>query len=300
MPPWTWSHTTTTSFLPSLSDELILGRRQNASSICGSLGFSEQGKSVELVQYSVEDAVAVITLNRPPVNALNPEFIAEIDEAVGLAEATEIRAVIITGSPHFAAGADITGFQKAFDSGAKDRQASGLAETVDRLENLAKPTIAAVYGFALGGGLELAMGADFRYLAESAKVGQPEILLGIIPGAGGTQRLARLVGPQRCKELCMTGRQVGAEEAESIGIADKVVPDDELLDVARTDAARFAKGPTLAYAAVKRSVSRGSDRTLAEGLAIEAEQFSKVFGSQDARTGVAAFLAKEKPSFTGT
>lgn len=254
---------------------------------------------MEFVEYSRQDAVAIITLNRPPVNALNPTLIADIEEAVSHAEDDAVRAVVITGAPHFAAGADITGFQKAFDDGAPDRQASGLTETVARLENLAKPTIAAVHGFALGGGLELAMGADFRYLAEGAKVGQPEILLGIIPGAGGTQRLARLVGPQRCKELCMTGRQVGADEALTLGIADKVVADGDLLDVALADAAKFATGPTQAQAAVKRAVSRGFDRPLAEGIAIESEQFSKVFRSDDARIGVAAFLAKKKPDFTG-
>jgi enoyl-CoA hydratase/carnithine racemase len=255
---------------------------------------------MELVEYSVEDAVALITLNRPPVNALNPALISDISEAVALASDDAVRAVIITGTPHFAAGADITGFQKAFDEGAQDRQASGLTEAVAALENLAKPTIAAIHGFALGGGLELAMGADFRYLAEGARVGQPEILLGIIPGAGGTQRLARLVGPQRCKELCMTGRQVTADEALTIGIADRVVPDDDLLNVAFADARKFAAGPTQAYTAVKRAVSDGFDRPLPEGLEIEAEEFAKVFRSTDARVGVAAFLAKEKPEFTGT
>jgi enoyl-CoA hydratase/carnithine racemase len=255
---------------------------------------------VEFVDYSVEGGVAVITLNRPPVNALNNEMIADIDDAVGMAEATEVRSVVVTGAPHFAAGADITGFQKTFESGGDERQASGLSETIARLANLEKPTIAAINGFALGGGLELAMGADFRYMAESAKVGQPEILLGIIPGAGGTQRLARLVGLQRCKELCMTGRQVKAEEALSIGIADKVVPDDELLDVAMNDAAAFALGPTQAYTAVKRAVSRGFDQPLEEGLAIEAEQFARAFASNDAKVGVAAFLSKEKPDFSGT
>lgn len=254
---------------------------------------------MELVEYSVKDAVAVITLNRPPVNALNPAMISDIDEAVLLAEDDAVRAVIITGAPHFAAGADITGFQKAFDQGAEDRQASGLTEVVAKLENLAKPTIAAVRGFALGGGLELAMGADFRYLAEGARVGQPEILLGLIPGAGGTQRLARLVGPQRCKELCMTGRQVKADEALALGIADRVVADDDLIDVAHADALSFASGPTQAYAAVKLAVSQGFDLPLVAGLAIESEQFSKVFRSKDARIGVAAFVAKEKPEFTG-
>ncbi|MDK1009485.1 MAG: enoyl-CoA hydratase/isomerase family protein [Actinomycetota bacterium] len=254
---------------------------------------------MELVEYSVQEGVAVITLNRPPVNALNSQLIADIDEAVGFAEDSEVRAVVITGAPHFAAGADITGFQKTFDAGGTERQASGLADAIARLANLEKPVIAAINGFALGGGLEIAMGADFRYLAESAKVGQPEILLGIIPGAGGTQRLSRLVGPQRCKELCFTGRHVKADEALAIGIADKVAKDEELMELAMKDAAAFAAGPTQAYAAVKRAVSRGFDRPVEEGLAIEAEQFARAFASQDARIGVAAFLAKEKPEFTG-
>jgi enoyl-CoA hydratase/carnithine racemase len=255
---------------------------------------------VELVDYALEGAVAVITLNRPPVNALNPELIADIDAAVALAEAPEVRAVVITGSPHFAAGADITGFQRAFESGAEERQATGLSEAVLRLENLPKPTIAAINGFALGGGLELAMGADFRYLATSAKVGQPEILLGIIPGAGGTQRLARIVGPQRCKEMCLTGRHITADEAHAIGLADKVADDDDALGLALADAKRMATGPTVAYGAVKRAVMRGFDRTLEEGLAIEAEQFARVFTTTDARIGVKAFLDKERPDFTGS
>ena len=255
---------------------------------------------MELVDYALDGAVAVITLNRPPVNALNPELIADIDAAVAMAEAPEVRAVVITGSPHFAAGADITGFQRAFESGAEERQATGLSEAVLRLENLPKPTIAAINGFALGGGLELAMGADFRYLGHSAKVGQPEILLGIIPGAGGTQRLARIVGPQRCKELCLTGRHVGAEEAHAIGLADKVADDDDALGLALADARAMATGPTVAYGAVKRAVMRGFDRTLEEGLAIEAEQFARVFTTTDARIGVKAFLDKERPDFTGT
>jgi enoyl-CoA hydratase/carnithine racemase len=255
---------------------------------------------VDLVDYSVKDRVAIISLNRPPVNALNTELISDIEEAVGLAELPEVRAVVITGAPHFAAGADITGFQKTFESGGDERQASGLSEAIARLANLEKPTIAAINGFALGGGLELAMGADFRYMAETAKVGQPEILLGIIPGAGGTQRLARLIGPQKTKELCMTGRHVRADEALSLGIADKVAPDEGLVELAMVDAAAFSLGPTQAYAAVKRAVSRGFDQPLEEGLAIEAEQFARAFASRDAKVGVAAFLGKEQPKFSGS
>ncbi|MCL1692131.1 MAG: enoyl-CoA hydratase-related protein [Actinomycetia bacterium] len=252
-----------------------------------------------LVEYTVTDAVARITLNRPPVNALNAELIADIGAAVEQAAAPDVRAVVITGSPHFAAGADITGFQASFDGDGDVDLAGDLASVVKSLEDLEKPTIAAINGFALGGGFELAMGADFRYLADDARVGQPEILLGIIPGAGGTQRLPRLVGYQRALKMCLTGRQIGAEEALTLGLADKVVSSDELSEAAMDDAVRFAAGPTAAYAAVKRSVARGLGVSLERGLEIEAAEFAGVFGTNDARIGVAAFLAKGKPDFTG-
>ena len=254
---------------------------------------------MSLVDYTVTGAVAQITLNRPPVNALNSELIADIDAAIALAEDPTIRAVVINGTKHFAAGADITGFQASFEAGDQDRQASGLTETVAALEALEKPTIAAITGYALGGGLELSMGADFRYLGEGARVGQPEVKLGLLPGAGGTQRLARIVGPQRCKEICMTGRQVDANEALAIGLADKVAPDDEVLELALNDARRYAKGPTRAYTAIKTAVREGYDQSLVGGIAVEADQFANTFRTDDARIGVAAFLAKEKPDFTG-
>jgi enoyl-CoA hydratase/carnithine racemase len=254
---------------------------------------------VEFVDYTVDGTIATITLDRPPMNALNGSVIAELAEAFDTATDGGVRAVVLTGTTHFAAGADITGFQTSFDAGDRDRQASGLAEAVAALETLQKPTIAVVTGYALGGGLELSMGADFRYLGEGARVGQPEVELGLIPGAGGTQRLARIVGPQRCKEICMTGRQVDAHEALAIGLADKVAPDDEVLELAMEDALRYAAGPTQAYAAIKTAIREGYDLSLAGGIAIEAEQFSNAFRSDDARIGVGAFLAKEKPEFTG-
>jgi len=254
---------------------------------------------VGLVEYTVSDAVARITLNRPPVNALNAELITDIGAALGQAAAPDVRAVVITGSPHFAAGADITEFQAAFESDGKADLASDLGSVVKQLEDLEKPTIAAVNGFALGGGFELAMGADFRYLADDARVGQPEILLGIIPGAGGTQRLPRLVGYQRALKMCLTGRQVGAEEALTLGLADKVVASDELGEAAMADALRFAAGPTAAYAAVKRAIAGGLGVSLEQGLEIETAEFAGVFETGDARRGVAAFLSKGAPDFTG-
>ena len=255
--------------------------------------------AVSLVEYVVDGAVAVITLNRPPVNALNGELIGDIEAATGRAADEAIRAVVITGNRHFAAGADITRFVDAFDGDGAEPQASGLAATVRQLEQLQKPVIAAITGYALGGGLELAMGADFRYLAEDAKVGQPEILLGIIPGAGGTQRLQRLIGYQAAKELNMSGRHVAADEALALGIADKVLPVDELLDVAKADAARWAEGPTKAYAAVKQAMGGGFGRPIDEAMEVERDAFNACFATSDAKAGILAFVNKEKADFTG-
>lgn len=252
-----------------------------------------------LVELSRDGAVALVTLNRPPVNALDQQLSQELTQAFRECADPAIRAVVVTGDPHFAAGADITGFKTAFESGTDDELAGALTEAIWALESLEKPTIAAIQGFALGGGLELAMGADFRYLAEDAKVGQPEILLGLIPGAGGTQRLPRLVGYQVAKELVYSGRHVGAEEAQAIGLADKVVAADELLEVAMADAAKWAEGPTRALAAAKRALNRGWGQPMVQALEIEAAEFANAFATEDAREGVTAFLEKRKPTFTG-
>ncbi len=254
---------------------------------------------MSLVHYSIEGAVALVSLNRPPVNALNSALIANIDEALAKAADAEIRAVVVTGSPHFAAGADIKRFVAAFEAGGEEPIASELGAVIRRLERLEKPTVAAISGFALGGGLELAMGCDFRYLGEGAKVGQPEVLLGIIPGAGGTQRLQRIVGYQRAKELVMTGRQVGAEEALAIGLADRVVPDDELLAVTMEDASKWAEGPTKAYAAIKRGMGESLGRSIEDALEGERAEFNDAFATEDARTGILAFVNKEEAEFKG-
>lgn len=254
---------------------------------------------MSLVETSRQGAVALVTLNRPPVNALSSDLSDELLQVFNRCADPDIRAVVVTGEPHFAAGADITGFQAAFESGVDDVLAGALAKAIWALESLDKPTIAAVRGFALGGGLELAMGADFRYLADDAKVGQPEIMLGLIPGAGGTQRLPRIVGYQVAKELVYSGRHVGAEEAQALGLADKVVAPDELLEVALADAAQWAEGPTKALAAAKRALNRGWGQDMELALEIEAAEFAAAFGTEDAREGVAAFLGKRKPTFTG-
>lgn len=253
---------------------------------------------MSLVEFTVEDGVGIIRLNRPPVNALSAALVSDINDAVGEAEHPSLRAAVITGSDHFAAGADIKEFAEVLESGHKDELAAGLSAVATRLERLDKPTIAAVTGFALGGGLELAMGADFRYLGESARVGQPEIALGIIPGAGGTQRLARLVGYQRAKQLVMSGRMVDAAEALAIGIADKVLADEEVRSVAVADARDWAQGPTLAYAAAKRAMNAGFG--VAAGLESEITEFQALFTTRDAREGVQAFIDKRDANFTGT
>jgi enoyl-CoA hydratase/carnithine racemase len=253
----------------------------------------------DLVEYTLEGAVALVRLNRPPVNALSEDLSEALVSALERAAAPEVRAVVLTGKPHFAAGADIKGFQAAYDAGVKENLASALSVAIDALAHLAKPVIAAVHGYALGGGLELAMGADFRYLADDAEVGQPEIRLGLIPGAGGTQRLQRLVGQPKAREMIYTGRFVGAEEAAAIGLADKVAPSEQVLDLALADATALAAGPTPALAAAKRAINQGWGRPLPEALAIEAEAFAGAFWSADAQEGVAAFLEKRAAVFTG-
>ncbi len=256
---------------------------------------------MSMVEYSVEGAVAVVRLNRPPVNALSLELSTELNEVFARAEDPGVRAVIVTGQPHFAAGADIKGFQSAHDSGKMtDDLASELVDAIWRLEALPKPTIAAIFGYALGGGLELSMGCDFRYLAEDAQVGQPEIKLGIIPGAGGTQRLARLIGFQKAKEVVFSGRFVPAPEALEMGLADKVFPSDELLDRAMEDTQRWAKGPTVALGAAKRALIGGLGLHLREAMEVERRAFLDCFWSDDAREGVEAFIEKRRATFGGT
>lgn len=254
---------------------------------------------MELVSYDTEGAVGIIELKRPPVNALSGALADDLDQAVAEAGASAVRAVVVTGRPHFAAGADISGFKTAHAGGKEGLEDNAIDQVIRRLEQVPKPVIAAVFGYALGGGLELAMGADFRYLAEDAQVGQPEIKLGIIPGAGGTQRLPRLVGFSRGKELVYSGRHVPADEALAIGLADKVFPADELLEAAVADAARFASGPTAALGAAKRAVNEGWGRPVDDALAVEADAFRECFYTQDAREGVSAFLEKRRPKFTG-
>lgn len=255
---------------------------------------------MEFVNVTVDGAVALVRLDRPPVNALSEQVGEELSEAFEQCQDSAIRAVVVTGRPHFAAGADIKGFKETLQAGGEEATASTLRDAIDALEALPKPTIAAVHGYALGGGCELSLGCDFRYMAEDARIGQPEILLGLIPGAGGTQRLQRVVGFQKAKDLVYTGRQVEAEEALAIGYADKVAPSEEILDMALTDAAEWATKPTLALAAAKKTLAEGRGVPLDEGIAIEKEAFDALFVSDDALEGISAFLEKREARFKGT
>lgn len=260
---------------------------------------------MSLVEYAQDGAVAVIRLNRPPVNALSESFSAEIGDAIRRAADDEsVRAVVIWGDPHFAAGADIKGFSEAHAAHSAGEEAEvdpaeHLVAAIRAMETAPKPVIAAIKGYALGGGLELSMGADFRIAGAGATVGQPEINLGLIPGAGGTQRLTRLIGLQKSRELNYTGRHVTADEALELGIVDRVVADDEVLDAATDWAAELAAGPTRAIAAAKQAITEGWGRPIDEAMEIERRAFVDLFFTDDAKEGVAAFVGKRKASFTG-
>ena len=252
-----------------------------------------------LVRCETDGPVAVITLARPPVNALSGELVADLATAIEQVSDPEIRAVVVTGHPHFAVGADISEFQAGYESGDPGALGTRLTEVVAGLEGLAKPVIAAIHGYALGGGLEVALGCDFRFLADDATVGQPEIRLGLIPGAGGTQRLARLVPLGVARDLVYSGRMVPAAEALEIGLADRVVPAADL-DEAALDAARqWATSPTQAIGAAKRAINGGLGLALADALALESAEFESIFDTEDAREGVTAFLEKRDPRFSG-
>jgi enoyl-CoA hydratase len=244
-----------------------------------------------LVRVEVDDRVATIRLDRPPMNAINSEVQEELraaaDEVTGNAH---VRAVIVFGGEKvFAAGADVKEFAGQ-DHEYLARDAARVMSSIDSIARIPKPVIAAVTGFALGGGCELALAADFRIAADNAKLGQPEILLGIIPGMGGTQRLPRLVGPAKAKDLIFTGRFVDAQEALEIGLVDAVVPADEVYASAVAMAQKLAKGPALALAAAKAAIDEGLDGDLANGLRLESHLFASIFATQDSRTGIASFL----------
>src|SRR5215218_8663306 len=246
----------------------------------------------EFVRLEVEGGVGTIRLDRPPMNALNRQVQGELrDAALEATDRADVRAVVLYGGEKvFAAGADIKEMVHA-DYAEMAERAGPLQAAFDALARIPKPVVAAVTGYALGAGCELALTADFRVCGDNAKLGQPEILLGVIPGAGGTQRLPRLVGPSRAKDIIFSGRFVAADEALRIGLVDQVVPADEVYGAARAMAARFVGGPALALRAAKEAVDRGLETDIDNGLEMERLQFAGLFATEDRRTGMESFVA---------
>jgi len=256
----------------------------------------------EFVTLEVSDGIGTNLLNRPPVNALNDQLTGELaDAAREASESDEIRAVIIYGGEKvFAGGADIKQMVEASYPEMAVRSGR-LQATMNLIAGIPKPVVAAITGYALGGGLELALAADFRIAGEGARLGQPEILLGIIPGAGGTQRLPRLVGPARAKDIVFSGRMLKAAEAHAIGLVDVMAPDDSVYRAALDMVKQYAAGPALALRAAKQAIDHGLDVDLATGLEIERVQFAALFGTEDQRVGMRSFLESGpgKAAFTG-
>ncbi|BEL11651.1 enoyl-CoA hydratase-related protein [Actinoplanes sichuanensis] len=254
----------------------------------------------EFVRLEVTDGIGTIRLERPPVNALNTQVQEELRAAAHAAEAdASVRAVVVHGAGrHFAAGADINEFTSVTyqEMVARVHALSGAFDAVARIP---KPVVAAITGFALGGGCELALACDWRVIADDAKLGQPEIKLGLIPGAGGTQRLARLIGPAKAKDLIFSGRMVDSDEALRIGLADRVVPAAEVYTTAVDLVRQYTTGPALALRAAKQAVDGGLSVDLASGLALESHLFAGLFATDDRLEGTTAFVEKRAPEFTG-
>ena len=256
----------------------------------------------EFVRLEVEGAVGTIRLDRPKMNALNAQVQEEIRAcAIEATSRNDVRAVVIYGGERvFAAGADI---KEMKDMSYVDMlaRAGALQDCFQTVARIPKPVIAAITGYALGGGCELSMCADFRVVADNAKMGQPEILLGVIPGAGGTQRLTRLVGPAKAKDICFTGRFVEAEEALRIGLADVVVPSDQVYAKAVEMASSYANGPAIALRAAKKAVDEGIEMDLDAALRLESTLFAGLFATEDRTIGMTSFVENGpgKAEFTG-
>jgi enoyl-CoA hydratase/carnithine racemase len=245
----------------------------------------------EFVNLTVSEGVGTIRLDRPKMNALNVQVQEEIRAAATEATANdEVRAVVIYGGEKvFAAGADI---KEMADMSYADmvKRSGPLQSSLSAVAAIPKPTVAAITGYALGGGCELALCADYRIAAEDAKLGQPEILLGIIPGAGGTQRLSRLIGPSKAKDLIYTGRFVDAAESLALGLVDKVVPAASVYQEAVAWASQFTRGAALALRAAKESIDSGLGVDLQTGLEIERRQFAGLFATEDRAIGMKSFV----------
>ena len=246
----------------------------------------------EYVNLEIADSgVGTIRLNRPKVNALNAQVAQEIDAAVAEAKADDrVRAVVVWGGEKvFAAGADIKEMEQR-DAVSMYRYIGDFQDVFTRLEQLPKPTIAAINGYALGGGCELSLACDFRVCAEDSQLGQPEILLGVIPGAGGTQRLPRLIGVGRAKEIIYSGRFVAADEALAIGLVNEVVPASEVYERAVKLAGRYARGPGVALMSAKQVIQNGLQVDMASGLILERQAFAALFMTEDQKIGMKSFV----------
>jgi len=252
----------------------------------------------QFVRLEVGEGIGTIRLDRPPMNALNIVVQEELRAAAH--EATRdpaVRAVVVYGGAKvFAAGADIKEMS-GMGYTEMSARAGALSSAFDAIARIPKPVVAAVTGYALGGGCELALACDWRVAASDAKLGQPEINLGIIPGAGGTQRLPRLVGPAKAKEIIMSGRMVDAAEALAIGLVDRVVPADQVYTAAVELVQRYAKGPAHALRAAKLAIDGGLEMSLPAGLDWESHLFAALFATADKDEGMAAFVEKRKPAF---
>lgn len=252
--------------------------------------------------YKTEGAIASIQLNRPQKkNALNAALREEMEKVLGeIADNASLRTVIITGGEEiFCAGADIGEIQETASAESGYKQARKFQLLFDQVEGLPQPVIAAVSGYAVGGGCELALACDFRFASATAKFGLTEVKIGAIPAGGGTQRLPRLIGAAKAKEMIFTGDIIGAEEALSLGLVMTVVPKAELLERARSFAAKLAVLPRLALESAKRLINKGVEMDLASALELEARSSAALATSHDVREGTLAFLEKRKPNFTG-
>ncbi len=252
--------------------------------------------------FEVKDGIALVTFNRPEaLNALSPEVMAELDDALNkIAGDESVRMVVLTGAGDkaFVAGADIKVMSTFTPLIAKRFSVKGQV-VIDKISRIPQPVIACVNGFALGGGCEIALACDFIYAADTAKFGQPEINLGVMPGFGGTQRLARRVGLGLAKELCLTGEMISAEEARRIGLVNKVFPKAELLAATMKTAQNIAAKGRVALREIKTAIEEGFDLDLKKACALEIDRFALCFTSEDQKEGMAAFLEKRKPEFKG-